>query len=94
MKVTGWQQYSVRGFFARVLLKKPGLVSEFEKHRRPHLSHRGQRAGKAKVKRAPPGAVSSLLAPAVFILKAYRALITDAAPLPTTLDGSQSALGI
>jgi hypothetical protein len=55
MKATGWQQHSVRGFFAGVALKKLGLILESEK---PDDGDRIYRivesaSSKAKVKQNP-----------------------------------------
>jgi uncharacterized protein DUF3489 len=55
MKVTGWQQHSVRGFFAGVVLKKLGLILESDK---PDDGDRIYRivagaSGKAKAKPNP-----------------------------------------
>jgi len=55
MKVTGWQQHSVRGFFAGVVLKKLRLILESEK---PDDGDRIYRivesaSSKAKVKHSP-----------------------------------------
>jgi hypothetical protein len=55
MKVTGWQQHSVRGFFAGVVLKKLGLISESEKPDDGDRIYRivASTPGKAKVKHNP-----------------------------------------
>jgi hypothetical protein len=55
MKATGWQQHSVRGFFAGVVLKKLGLILESDK---PDDGDRIYRivestSGKPKVKHNP-----------------------------------------
>jgi hypothetical protein len=55
MKVTGWQQHSVRGFFAGVVLKKLGLFLESEKPDDGDRIYRivASTSGKAKVKPNP-----------------------------------------
>jgi hypothetical protein len=55
MKVTGWQQHSVRGFFAGVVLKKLSLILESEKPDDGDRIYRivATTSGKAKVKNNP-----------------------------------------
>jgi hypothetical protein len=55
MNVTGWQQHSVRGFFAGVVLKKLGLILESEKPDDGDRIYRivASTSGKAKVKNNP-----------------------------------------
>jgi hypothetical protein len=55
MEVTGWQQHSVRGFFAGVVLKKLGLILESDKPDDGDRIYRivASASGKAKVKHNP-----------------------------------------
>jgi hypothetical protein len=55
MKVTGWQQHSVRGFFAGVVHKKLGFTLESEKPDDGDRIYRivASASGKAKVKHNP-----------------------------------------
>jgi hypothetical protein len=55
MNVTGWQQHSVRGFFAGVVLKKLGLILESDKPDDGDRIYRivASTSGKAKVKPNP-----------------------------------------
>jgi hypothetical protein len=54
MKATGWQQHSVRGFFAGVVCKKLGLILESDKP--DGAEHRVYRVLDPKSTAAKPGA--------------------------------------
>ena len=55
MKATGWQQHSVQGFFAGVVLKKLGLILESDKPDDGDRIYRivASASGKAKMKQSP-----------------------------------------
>jgi hypothetical protein len=57
MKSTGWQQHSVRGFFAGVVCKKLGLILESDKP--DGAEHRVYRVLDPKTAAAKPGAAAA-----------------------------------